>query len=138
MRWGNLAEQFDSEKCYFRFISTGSILKLFPMFEILTAAEMRKAENAAIAGGVPGIYLMNSAGAGTANSITEAFTPCPVLVLCGPGNNGGDGFIVAQCLKKAGWPVRVACLVRRNALKNDALLASQQWDGEIENLNSNL
>src|SRR3954463_14642952 len=108
------------------------------MFEVLTSAEMRKAENAVIAGGVTGIQLMNSAGAGAAYSITEAFTPCPALILCGPGNNGGDGFIAAKYLKKEGWPVRVACLVRRNALKNDALLASQQWDGEIENLNSNL
>jgi len=108
------------------------------MFEILTAAEMRQAENAAIAGGVSGIQLMNSAGAGAARAIIETFTPCPVLVLCGPGNNGGDGFIVAQHLKKAGWTVRVACMVSRNALKNDALLASRTWDGEIENLNSNL
>jgi NAD(P)H-hydrate epimerase len=108
------------------------------MFEVLTAAEMSKADAAAIAGGLPGIQLMSAAGAAGAHEIIGQFKPCPALVLCGPGNNGGDGFIVAQHLKKSGWPVRVACLVKRNALKNDAALAAQKWDGEIENLNSNL
>jgi len=108
------------------------------MFEVLTAAEMSKADAAAIAGGIPGIQLMTAAGAATAHAITEKFKPCPALVLCGPGNNGGDGLIAAQHLKKAGWPVRVACMVKRNDLKSDAALAAQKWDGEIESLNSNL
>jgi len=108
------------------------------MFEVLTAAEMSKADAAAIAGGIAGFKLMSAAGAAAAHEIIGQFKPCPALVLCGPGNNGGDGFIVAQQLKKAGWPVRVACMVKRNALKGDATLAAQKWDGEIESLNSNL
>ncbi|MFH1158551.1 MAG: NAD(P)H-hydrate dehydratase [Pseudomonadota bacterium] len=108
------------------------------MFEVLTAAEMAKADASAIAGGVPGIRLMNAAGAAVAHRIVEEFKTCPVLVLCGPGNNGGDGFIIAQHLKKAGWTVRVACLVKRTALKGDAALAAKDWEGEIETLNSSL
>jgi NAD(P)H-hydrate epimerase len=108
------------------------------MFEIMSAAEMSKTEAVTIADGVPGIQLMTAAGAATAQAITENFKPCPTLVLCGPGNNGGDGLIVAQHLKKSGWPVRVACMSKRNALKSDAALAAQKWDGEIESLNSNL
>ena len=108
------------------------------MFEILTAAEMKKAETAAIAGGISGIQLMTAAGVAVAQEVIDTLKPCPVLVLCGPGNNGGDGFIIAQQLKKAGWPVRVACMVKRNALKNDTALAAQKWDGDIEGLNSNL
>jgi len=108
------------------------------MFEILTSAEMKNAEAAAIAEGLTGIQLMTTAGASAAQEIAKAFKPCPVLVLCGPGNNGGDGFIIAQQLKKSGWTVRVACFVKRAALKNDAAAAAQKWDGEIEGLNSNL
>ena len=108
------------------------------MFEILTSAEMKNAEAAAIAEGISGIELMTSAGTSAAQAITKAFKPCPVLVLCGPGNNGGDGFIVAQQLKNEGWTVRVACLVKRTALKNDAALAAQKWEGDVEGLNSNL
>ena len=109
-----------------------------PMFEILTAAEMKNAEAAAIAEGISGTQLMTAAGEAAAQAIIKAFKPGPVLVLCGPGNNGGDGFIVAHNLKKAGWTVRVACLVKRPALKNDAATAAQKWAGDIEGLNSNL
>lgn len=109
------------------------------MLEVLTPTEMTKADAAAMAGGMQqGIQMMTMAGVAVACEIIRKFTPCPLLILCGPGNNGGDGFIAAQHLKKSGWPVRVACLVKRTALKNDAALAARQWDGEVESLNSNL
>src|SRR5690349_10946005 len=108
------------------------------MFEILTSDEMRKAETATIAGGVTGIQLMTAAGAAVVHEIVKTIKPCPVLVLCGPGNNGGDGFIVAHLLKKEGWTVRVAGMTKRNQIKGDAGLAAQKWDGEIESLSSNL
>ncbi|MBU6475811.1 MAG: NAD(P)H-hydrate epimerase, partial [Alphaproteobacteria bacterium] len=108
------------------------------MFEILNAAEMKQAEAHALEQGVSGFQMMSAAGHAAAAAIAKAFKPRPALVLCGPGNNGGDGFIVARHLKELGWPVRLACMVKRNALKNDALLAAQQWDGEIETLDSNL
>lgn len=108
------------------------------MFEILTASEMKEADTATINGGTPGIRLMESAGIAVAENVKRHFESCPVLILSGPGNNGGDGFIAAAHLKKAGWPVRIACLVKSPALKGDAALAAKQWDGEVETLNSNL
>lgn len=108
------------------------------MFEILTADEMKKADLAAIAAGTPGILLIEQAAAALVSRITGNITPRPALFLCGPGNNGADGFAAAALLKKQGWPVRVACLVKKNALKGDAALAAGKWDGEVETLNSNL
>jgi NAD(P)H-hydrate epimerase len=108
------------------------------MFEVLTADEMKKADAAAIAAGIPGITLMQQAGSAVATIVKEHIEPCPVLVLCGPGNNGGDGFIAAARLKKAGWNVRLACLAKKSALKGDAALAAKEWEDETESLNSNL
>ncbi len=108
------------------------------MFEILDAAEMKAAEAQAMEQGVSGIGMMTAAGRSAAETIAKSFKPRPILVLCGPGNNGGDGFIAAQHLKELGWTVRVACMVKRNALKGDAVLAAQKWSDEIEGLDSNL
>lgn len=108
------------------------------MFEILTADQSKHADALTIGNGAPGLRLMEAAGAAFTHEITERFKPCPVLVLCGPGNNGGDGFIAARELKKSGWNVRLACLVKKNALKGDAALAAKTWDGEAETLSSNL
>jgi NAD(P)H-hydrate epimerase len=108
------------------------------MLEILTAEQSKQADALTISGGVPGIKLMEAAGAAVARAIIDKFEPRGVLVLCGPGNNGGDGFVAARALKKAGWAVRLACLVKKNTLKGDAALAAKEWDGETEALNSNL
>ena len=102
--------------------------------ELLTSAQCGEADRFAIAHGTPGDALMEAAGEGIAGAIMERWSPRPVSVLCGPGNNGGDGFVVARYLRDSGWPVRVALLGDRAKLKGDAKQAADRWDGPVENL----
>jgi hydroxyethylthiazole kinase-like uncharacterized protein yjeF len=97
--------------------------------DILTVAETAAADKAAIAAGTPGYTLMRRAGEAVAAAVCERWSPCSTVVLCGPGNNGGDGFVVADALADAGWNVAVALLGEREALKGDAALAAAAWTG---------
>jgi ADP-dependent NAD(P)H-hydrate dehydratase / NAD(P)H-hydrate epimerase len=97
--------------------------------DILTVAEMTAADKATIAAGTPGLTLMRRAGEAVAAAVRERWTPRPVVVLCGPGNNGGDGFVAAEALADAGWSVAVALMGDRDALKGDAALAAAAWAG---------
>jgi len=101
------------------------------MNELLRVAEMYRADALAIEGGIPGVELMEAAGAGIAAAIKARWSPRPVAVLCGPGNNGGDGFVVARLLAAEGWPVRLSLLGDREKLKGDAALAAQRWTGPV-------
>ncbi|HEX8231757.1 MAG TPA: NAD(P)H-hydrate dehydratase [Caulobacteraceae bacterium] len=98
--------------------------------EILTIAEIAAADRAAIAGGTPGRELMERAGRAVTETITARWSPRPTVVLCGPGNNGGDGYVAARHLAEAGWPVRCAALGKAEALRGDAALAFADWRGE--------
>jgi NAD(P)H-hydrate epimerase len=84
---------------------------------------MTDADRATIAQGTPEALLMQNAGNAVAREILRRFSPRPVTVLCGPGNNGGDGFVIATALAQRGWPVRVAC---------DSHPHASQWTGVIE------
>ncbi len=95
-------------------------------YEILTTAEMGKADAFAVAHGVPSLVLMENAGQSVADAIVARFKPCPVIVLCGPGNNGGDGFVVARLLDEYGFTVRVAHDADH---KGDAKEMSLRWKG---------
>ncbi|MDB5495354.1 MAG: yjeF family protein, partial [Phenylobacterium sp.] len=64
-----------------------------PARQILTVAETARADQAAIAAGTPGAVLMERAGAAVADAICARFRPQPAMVACGPGNNGGDGYV---------------------------------------------
>lgn len=95
---------------------------------LLTVAEMVEAERLTMQAGTPGHALMERAGRAVAEALMARWTPRPVVVLCGPGNNGGDGLVVARCLIEAGWPVRVALSCELSAFKGDALRQAQGWD----------
>lgn len=106
------------------------------MLPVFTAAEMRAVDARAVAElGIPGPRLMENAGAGAAQIIAREFVPIRgkrVIILCGKGNNGGDGFVVARRLKSAGARVRVLLVGRRSEVKGDAALALGRWRGQIE------
>jgi hydroxyethylthiazole kinase-like uncharacterized protein yjeF len=102
--------------------------------DILTVAEMTAADQATIASGTSGLVLMQRAGEAVATAIRTRWGPCKTLVLCGPGNNGGDGFIAAKALAEAGYDVAVALEGDWEALKGDAAHAAAAWNGLVERL----
>jgi len=102
--------------------------------ELLTVAQMTAADRAAIAGGVPGTTLMENAGRAVAEAVRARFAPGTAAVLCGPGNNGGDGFVAARHLRAMGWRVRVGLLGSRDTLQGDAAYHAGLWDGEVGTL----
>ena len=101
---------------------------------LLTTVQMAQADRLTIASGISGTALMENAGRQVAKAIIERWTPCSVLVLCGPGGNGGDGFVVARRLAEADWPVRVASLLPREQLCGAAAHHAALWRGPVEPL----
>src|SRR5688572_12205254 len=91
---------------------------------------MRAAEAAAIAAGTPVETLMERAGIAAAEAIRRFAGPLPALILCGPGNNGGDGYVVARLLRERGVEVRVAATAEPKSAA--ARNARGRWDGAVE------
>ena len=99
--------------------------------ELLTTAQMAAADNFAAMAGTPTLTLMENAGRAVADAIAHRFAPCVVAVLCGPGNNGGDGFVTARLLAERGFKVRLAAF---DSYKGDAAAMADKWKGGVEAL----
>ena len=104
------------------------------MSEVLTVDQMYAADRWAIARGTSGVTLMEAAGKACADAIMQRFERCQVAVLCGPGNNGGDGFVIARQLRHAGWGVSIFLIGDREALKGDAGHVAHKWNGPVYSL----
>ncbi|MGQ4272656.1 NAD(P)H-hydrate dehydratase [Terrihabitans sp. B22-R8] len=101
--------------------------------ELLTNEEMAQADALAIAGGVDGFDLMLAAGQAVAEAAeTMCSLPGPVIVLCGPGNNGGDGFVAARLLAERGYDVRLCFMGERASVRGAAAKAAALWRGPVE------
>jgi hydroxyethylthiazole kinase-like uncharacterized protein yjeF len=102
------------------------------MFELLTTAEMAEADRLTIASGIPGIDLMENAGRAVADAACCVLQGRDVVVVAGPGKNGGDGFVAARVLAERGHAVRVSFVGDKAKLKGDAARAAERWTGPIE------
>jgi len=106
--------------------------------EVLSVSQMRSADLAAIAGGVTADQLMQAAGQAVFDAVQARWDKRGVAVLAGPGNNGGDGFVVARLLKKAGWPVTVYLQGDKSALKGEAAANAKRWRSKVQPLKAAL
>ena len=103
------------------------------MIELLTTSEMAEADRMTIAAGMPGIDLMENAGRAVADLTGHCIEPGRhVLVVAGPGNNGGDGLVAAQLLAERGYAIRVILVGDPGRLKGDAARAFERWAGPVE------
>ena len=103
------------------------------LLELLTAEEMGRAEQIAAAAGLPTLTMMENAGRCVAEEVVRRYPRgSRVVVLCGPGNNGGDGFVCARFLRERGYHVRLALLGRQEDLKRDPKEMARRWDEAIE------
>jgi hydroxyethylthiazole kinase-like uncharacterized protein yjeF len=103
------------------------------MIELLTNVEMTQADRLATEGGIPGIALMEKAGNSVAEAAVALKKPAGsrVLVVAGPGNNGGDGFVAARRLTERGYVVEVLLVGDPAQPKGDAALAAKRWSGPV-------
>src|ERR1700732_1698552 len=95
--------------------------------EVLTSAEMERADRLTIAAGTPGFALILSAGQAVAEAAMDLAEEGPILVVAGRGNNGGDGFVAAAELAARGREVSVILLCERDSLQGDAASAARGW-----------
>jgi ADP-dependent NAD(P)H-hydrate dehydratase / NAD(P)H-hydrate epimerase len=97
--------------------------------EILSVEQMYRADALAMASGAKGESLMEAAGWAVARAARRLLPPGRIAILCGPGNNGGDGFVAARLLRRDGRSVRLALLGERERLTGDAAVMAGRWAG---------
>jgi len=102
---------------------------------LLSALEMAEADRLTVAAGTPTSRLMENAGRGVAQAIMQRWSARRIAVLCGPGNNGGDGFAAASLLAEAGWSVTLALLGTLEGLTGAAREHAERWRRPIKSLN---
>lgn len=114
-------------------MSSSKLGELPPLSTLLIdVAAMGEADSRTIKEGCPGILLMERAGRGVANAVMRSCSaPSKVLIACGPGNNGGDGFVAARILGENGYDVQATLLGDRASLKGDASVAAAAWGGRL-------
>ncbi len=101
---------------------------------LLTPAEMALADRAAVSAGIGEAVLMDAAGRAVADAVQRRWSIRPVAVLCGPGDNGGDGFAAARHLAAAGWPIRLGLLGAPERLSGAAAHHAARFRGRVEPL----
>ena len=101
---------------------------------LLDVNQMGEADRLTVVAGTPSNLLMENAGGSVAQAIIKRWSARPVTIMCGPGNNGGDGFVTARHLVEAGWSVRLALLGAREGLKGEAHHHAERWSGAVEPL----
>ena len=101
---------------------------------LLDVNQMGEADRLTVVAGTPSNLLMENAGGSVAQAIIKRWSARPVTIMCGPGNNGGDGFVTARHLVEAGWSVRLALLGAREGLKDEARHHAERWSGAVEPL----
>ena len=106
--------------------------------EVLSLSEMKTADLRAVELGCSSLTLMESAGQAVADAVQETYPYGNVLVLCGPGNNGGDGFVAARILRGYGRTVRLGCSLDIEALSGDAYTNALRWKSEVYKLENSI
>jgi hydroxyethylthiazole kinase-like uncharacterized protein yjeF len=99
---------------------------------------MSAADAAAVRSGIASLTLMENAGWAVTGEIARRWSRNPVTVLCGPGNNGGDGFVIARLLRDRGWPVQVLCAGRLDRRSSDAAANAERWGGPVASASPDL
>lgn len=105
-------------------------------YEILTTADTLLCDKFAERRGVASLSLMQRAGEGIVAAITKRWSKRPVIIACGPGNNGGDGFVCARLLSEAGWPVQLGLFGEQGQLSGDAATMAQRWTGPVDDFHA--
>ena len=102
------------------------------MQPIFSIDEMIRTDTNAIASGISGETLMENAGRAVVEEITRRWQNKKTVILCGPGNNGGDGYVIARLLSDLNWPIKILSTIDPSKLIGDAKKAASKWNGEVD------